>query len=75
LKRAREKISVAKLAVEQAEENARMTSDKFKGGLATSSDVVDADVSLLQSQTNLTGALVEYELAQARLAKAAGELR
>jgi len=73
-KRAQEKISVANLAVEQAEENARTTSDKFKNGLATTSDVLDADVSLLQSRTNLTGALVEYELAQARLAKAAGEL-
>jgi outer membrane protein len=70
--RAAEKIEVANLAIDQAEENARTTSDKFKNGLATSLDLLDADVALLQARTNYTGALVEYELARARLKRAIG---
>ena len=70
--RARDKTDVARLAVDQAEENLRSTNDKFKSGLATSSDLLDANVTLLQTRTNLSGALVELELAQARLDKATG---
>jgi outer membrane protein len=72
VRRAAEKIEVASVAVDQAEENARTTSDKFKSGLATSLDLLDADVALLQARTNYTGALVEYELARARLNRAIG---
>ncbi len=71
--RARDKTGVARLAVDQAEENLRSTNDKFKSGLATSSDLLDANVTLLQTRTNLSGALVELELARARLHKATGE--
>ncbi len=72
VKRSGEKIEVARLAITQAEENARSTNEKYKNALATSSDLLDADVALLQTRTNLTGALVEFELAQARLDKAIG---
>ncbi len=70
--RAREKVQVASASVEQAEENLRSMSDKFKNGLATSSDLLDADFALLQARTSLTGALVERELANARLNRAIG---
>jgi outer membrane protein TolC len=73
VQRSNEKIEVAKTAIAEAEENARSTSDKYKNGLATSSDLLDADVALLQAKTNLTGALIEHEIAQARLARAVGE--
>ncbi|HEY4644569.1 MAG TPA: TolC family protein [Bacteroidota bacterium] len=72
LQRNRKKIEVAEFAIAQSEENARSTNDKFKNGLATSSDLLDADVALLQSQTNLTGALIEFELSKARLERAVG---
>ena len=70
--RAREKVTVASTSVEQAEENLRSMSDKFKNGLATSSDLLDADFAQLQARTTLTGALVERELADARLRRAIG---
>ena len=70
-----EKIGVAKEAIAEAEENARSTSDKYKNGLATSSDLLDADVALLQAKTNLTGALVEHEIARARLIRSVGDER
>lgn len=72
-RQAREKLTIARLAVSQAEENNRITGEKFKNGLATSSDVIDAEVALLQAKTNYTNALVDYELATARLKKSSGE--
>lgn len=73
VRRAGEKIDVAKLGVDQAEENVRTTGDKYKSGLATSTELLDADVALLQAKTNYTGALVEQELAQATLKKSIGD--
>ena len=72
LQQSERKIEVAEKAVRSAEENARSINDKYKNGLATSSDVVDAEVALLQSQTSLSGALVEHQLSLARLKKAVG---
>ena len=72
VQRANEKVQVAMLSIEQAEENQRTTSDKFKQGLATSTELLDANVALLQAKTNYSGALVEHEVARARLTKAVG---
>ena len=72
--RAREKVAVARLAVSQAEENAKMTSDKYHSGLATSSELLDANVALVQSKTALSGAYVEQEIADVRLAKSLGQI-
>jgi outer membrane protein len=68
----REKVSVAMLAIDQAEENQRTTDDKYKQGLVTASDLLDANVALLQAKMNYSGALVEHEIAIARLHKAIG---
>jgi len=73
LKSAREKIGVAGDAVAQADENLRVTNERFKEGVALNSDVLDAETALLQAKTGRTQALVDHELAKARLAKAVGE--
>ncbi|HTY01174.1 MAG TPA: TolC family protein, partial [Bacteroidota bacterium] len=73
LQQAKEKIGVARQTIDQAEENSRITSDKFKEGLALTTDVLDADVALLQAKTNYTQSLVDYELAEGRLEKSLGE--
>jgi outer membrane protein TolC len=73
LKSAREKIGVAGDAVAQAEENLRVTNERFKEGVALNSDVLDAETALLQAKTSRTQAFVDHELAKARLAKAVGE--
>lgn len=70
----KERIAVAEKAVSQAEENYRITSEKFKSGLALNTDLLDAEVALLQAKWNRVQALVDYELAGARLKKAIGEL-
>ncbi len=73
LQQAKEKIVVAQQTIGQAEENSRITNDKFKEGLALTTDVLDADVALLQAKTNYTQSLVDYELAEGRLEKSLGE--
>jgi outer membrane protein TolC len=70
---AKRKINISELTVKQAEENMRITSDKFKNGLALSSDVVDAETSLLTAKVNHTNSIVDYELAKAKLDKSIGK--
>ena len=73
LNQAKERTSVAEKGVRQAEESYRVTNKRFKEGLAQNSDLLDAEVALLQAKTNYTQALVDYELAEARLQKVLGE--
>jgi len=68
-----ERIDVARQGVRQAEENYRITNEKFKKGLSLNSDLLDAEVALLQARISYTQSLVEYELAEARLEKAIGD--
>ncbi len=72
MQQARERIGVAQKGREQAEENYRVTKRRFNEGLTLNSDMLDAEVALLQARTNYTQALVDYELAAARLDKAIG---
>jgi outer membrane protein len=73
LQRTNEKVGVARVTIDQAEENVRSLREKYQAGLSTSTELLDANVALLQAKTTYTGALVERETARARLAKAAGE--
>jgi outer membrane protein TolC len=72
LRRSREKLAVATLGVEQARENRRMTDDRYKNGLATSSELLDAEVALVQAETSLAGSEVEFAVARARLVRSLG---
>jgi len=72
---AKERIGLAELTVDQANENYRMVAEKYKSGLTTSSELLDAEVALLQSKLQLTQSLVDHELADARLEKVAGNAR
>ncbi|MBX3009628.1 MAG: TolC family protein [Melioribacteraceae bacterium] len=69
LNQSKKKIELAAQSVEQAEENLRVTSSKFKNGLATSSDLIDAETSLTNAKFNYTVSLVDYELSKAKLDK------
>jgi outer membrane protein len=72
LARAGEKVRVSGQAVGQAEENLRVSRERFRQGVALNSDVLDAEVSLLQARMNRTQAAIDLALAQARLEKALG---
>ena len=72
LEQSKDKIAVAEESVSQAKENYRVTNETFKKGLALNSDLLDSEVALLQANTNYIQALVDYELAKARLEKSIG---
>ncbi|TSA26518.1 MAG: TolC family protein [Ignavibacteriales bacterium] len=73
INQAKRKIDISELTVKQATENMRMTADKFKNGLALSSDVIDAETSQSTAKINYTNSIVDYELAKARLDKSIGK--
>ncbi len=62
-------IRLAAEGVAQAEENYRVTRDRFKAGLALNSDLLDAEVALLQAKISHSQAKADYEVLQAKLAK------
>jgi len=72
LKYAKDKLEVTQKAIEQADENLRTFKDKYEVQLATSTDIIDAENSLLQAKTNYTNALIDYKLAKVKLEKSVG---
>jgi len=72
LKKTEQKILVAQNSVKEAEENFRVTKDKFKNGLVANSELLDAEVALLQAKTNNINAIVDNKIAIANLNKAIG---
>ena len=70
---AKERIGVSRQAVHQAQENYRVTNEKFKLGVALNTDMLDAEVASLQAKTNFTQSLVDFQLAEARLEKSIGK--
>jgi len=72
LKQARERVAVSKQALARAEENHRVTTQRYKEGLVLNSEMIDAQYSLTSARTTYTQSLVDFELAQARLAKSIG---
>jgi outer membrane protein len=70
--KAGKRVRVSAGAVGLAEENLRTTRDRFRQGMALNSDVLDAEVALLQARLNRTRAAIDFALAEARLEKAMG---
>ena len=50
-----------------------MVGERFAAGVATSTDVLDAQVALLQAGLDRTQALANVRLAEARLERALGQ--
>ena len=73
IQKAKERKIVSEQGVAQAEENYRIMDGKYKQGFAANSELLDAEVALLQAKLNLTQSLVDYELAIAQLSRAIGE--
>jgi outer membrane protein len=68
------KIDVYQKAVLQAKENYRITKNKFDNNLVNTTDLLDANVALLQSDINLAVAKADVLLAYNRLLETAGLL-
>jgi outer membrane protein len=66
-------IAAAEDGVRAAAEARRVVGDRFAAGVATSTDVLNAQVALLQAALDRTQALANARLAEARLSRALGQ--
>jgi outer membrane protein TolC len=69
LDQAHQALALTEKIVQQSEENHRMVQNKFKLGVASNSELLDAEVELLQAKIGYTNALVDFKLAEAWWAK------
>lgn len=69
------KIQVYEKAVVQATENYRITKNKYDNALSSTTDLLDADVALLQTKLSVTNAKADSFLAYNRILEAAGLLK
>jgi outer membrane protein TolC len=66
-------IATADAGLRSATEARRVVSERFNAGVAISTDVLDAEVALLQAGLDRTRALANARLADARLQSAVGQ--
>ena len=67
------RIDLAITSLQQAEENLRLTNDRFKAGTIVGKDLLEAQTIWEQANSNLIDAKVEYRINEAALKKAMGE--
>jgi outer membrane protein TolC len=70
----KKKTGVFENAVVQAEENFRITKNKYDNNLVNTTELLDANVLLLQSKINLAVAKADVLLAYSKLLESAGIL-
>lgn len=70
----RQRIVVAREAVGQAEENLAVANDRYRNGIGTNTEVLDADTLTNRSHANYDNAVYDSVIAQFRLKRAAGDL-
>lgn len=70
----KEKINLSEKALYQSKENQRMATSKFKNQLATVSDVLEADLMVIQSEMNLANAKTDAEISYYKLLRFTGKL-
>jgi outer membrane protein TolC len=73
VQKAGEKTKVSRSGLDQAQENYRNVNNLFLEGMATNSDLLDAEGLLLQAKVGHAGALVECQIAKDKLKNALGE--
>ena len=65
-------LAPARLGVTAALETQRVVGDRFEAGVATTIDVLDAQLALLQAELDRTRVLADLRLSEARLARVLG---
>ncbi len=73
LQEAEKNMPTAKKAVQQAEENLRVSEERYKTQVTTSTEVLDAQTLLSQARMNYDNALYDHNLAKAMLLRTIGE--
>jgi len=74
LKVAQARIRVTQKAIAQAEENLRITRDRYQEKVGTATEVVDAQTLLTQTRTDYYQSVFDLQVAGARVRRAVGEL-
>ena len=72
LQSAEEIIISQQKTIEQAKESLRLAEARYKNGVGTHLEVLDAEVALTRAETNYAQALFNYLVAQAQLEKVTG---
>jgi outer membrane protein len=72
LHEAEKQIQVSKKAIEQAEENFRINTERYREQVGTSTDVIDAQTLLTKVRSDHDNALGDYCISRARLERAMG---
>ena len=68
-------IGAAQEGIEAAVEARRVIAERYRAGVATSTEVLDSEVAVLQAELDRTRAVASLRLAEARLARASGTAR
>lgn len=68
----KDKVEVAREGLGQARENYRITQSKFRENLVSNTELLDAEVALLQAKLNQTQAEIDYRIALASLTRSIG---
>jgi outer membrane protein len=74
LREAEKQVDVAKRAIAQAEENYRITEERYREQVSTSTDVLDALTLLTRAKSDYTNALGDYHINYTRLERAMGSM-
>lgn len=69
LQKAKEKIETANVTIQQAKENYRITQEKFRNGLVSSTELLDAEIALLGAEISLNASYLEFQIAKINLDK------
>jgi outer membrane protein len=75
LREAEKQVLVSKKAIEQAEENFRINTERYREQVGTSTDVIDAQTLLTRAKSDYFNALGDFSISQARLERAMGSGR
>ena len=72
LHEAEKQVQVSKIAIEQAEENFRINTERYREQVGTSTDVIDAQTLLTKVRSDHDTALGDYNISRAKLERAIG---
>jgi len=72
MKEAEKLIKVAKEGIKNSQESFRIAQIKYNEGIATNTEVIDAQSTLIEAETNHLNALYDYNINRAALVKAMG---
>ncbi len=74
LEEAEKQITVSQKVIEQAEENFRISEERYKERVATSTEVLDAQTLLTKAKSEYANALGDYNINYAKLQRAMGTI-